>query len=233
MNTDYGFAEIFAHDKSYLLRPTLINISKIGTPKQIIECFDDLAYRNIHLVKSFITALKILNCCGIKDGWLTGCVTFSEWQNRMVVMQGKMSITEVFIIAEHCLIHGVCGKIDETEVDSDKTGSPLLEFDPHMYISDCMEFLGMTLREAEEITMTQFVKLVRAKNKSLDARKNGNPNYSPASEAQANKDAMEMYEELNRREMASNKVQKISQTNEERLAEIMAKDAAKREASKK
>lgn len=62
-------------------------------------------------------------------------------------------------------MHGVCGIIDEDDKDSDKTGKPLTEFNASDYIVDAIEILGLSLSEAENITMTQFIKLAKSKMK--------------------------------------------------------------------
>ncbi len=166
MQIDYGFAQITKGDQVYSLTPSLINVQKIGTPKEIVDCFQILQFRYAHYILSFRTAAKILQCCGIPEK-LTGKTVFNERTNKSIISMGDIHPTEVFILAEHCLLHGVVGFIEDDDEDKEKVGEPLTEFDTHQYIISAVDNLGLSLTEANNITMTQYVRLVKAKNKNI------------------------------------------------------------------
>lgn len=191
MNTDFGFAEIYYKEKVFQLKPTFINISKLGSPKQIIKMFEDLFYKPFHVIKSFGVALDIIRACGLDDDDVTGYITISPFSNKSMICKGAMNIDEVFILADHCLKHGVCGMIEKDDDNKDQTGNPMVEFDAFQYITIAMEFLGISINEAENLTMTQFLKLVRAKNKTAEMRKNGGQQVVTVKEAE--NDALQEY----------------------------------------
>lgn len=205
MDLDYGFAKIEIGDDEYILKPTLKNIRKIGTPKEIIKLFSTLHYKAHHYVTSFGAAADILNHCGLPRD-VTGTIDYSVRSGRRMINPGYIPPSDVFTLAEHCLAHGVVGVVDHDDDDSDKTGETLEEFDAHSFIVDATEYLGMTLSEAEQLTMTQFVFLVKAKNKNYEKRAkemSEKPKHDKASEKDI-KEAMEFYNE---------KVKKINEAN--------------------
>lgn len=195
MRIEYGFAEIKINDEKYELKPTLSNIKNIGSKKHIVDCFSILSYKPFHYITSFRVATEILQACGLPDK-ITGGTVFSERQNKVIINKGILPLTDVFILAEHCLRHGVCGVIEIEDKDSEKKGDPLTEFDAHKYIMDAVEFLGVSLEKAEEMTMTQFVLLAKAKSDSAISRQkdeNGNPVKTEEQKAQENDDALAWY----------------------------------------
>lgn len=197
MKIEYGFAEIKVGNETYELKPTLSNIKNIGSPTDIVNSFTILQYRFAHFVMSFREAIKILQCCGLTEE-LTGWIVFSERSNKSLIHPGKISVGEVFILAEHCLRHGVCGIIESDDPDKEKTGEPLKRFDAHSYIVDAIDYLGVSLSEAEEMTMTQFVHLVKAKNKNAESRKtdeDGNPVKTEETQKDQEQDALALYYE--------------------------------------
>lgn len=167
--TEYGFAEIRIGDEVHSLVPSFFNISKIGTPTEIVQKMYDISYRGFLFTKAFDSACEVLHACGLSFE-LTGWLHFSERQKKFLVRQGILPIEDVFVLAEHCMLHGVIGSVESNDRDKDKKGEPLHEFNIHNYLVDAVEFLGVTMEYAENMTMTQFVKLVKAKNENMALR---------------------------------------------------------------
>lgn len=182
MNTDYGHAEITVHGESYLLTPSLVNISKIGSPKEIVESFDKLDYKplpnervvnyspwekresNNKFVESFEVAVRILNSCGLPKK-LTGYATESRAFGGKSICIAKLPIEHVFVLAWHTLKHGVIG---DAELPESAKKSKANSFDPHEYIVAAMSTLGLSLSEAEGLTMTKLLKLSGVESKKSE-----------------------------------------------------------------
>lgn len=212
MQIEYGFAEILVKGMVYKLSPSLLNISKIGTPKIIIESFQALSYKHIHYVHSYSVACNILRCCGIPDE-LVGGIIFSQMQKKSLISPGLLPIEEVFILARHCLNHGVCGMIDDdNDTNEGKKAKPMTEFDAHLFIVDAMEILSVSLKEAENMSMTQFGKLASAKLTNSKRREYIEKNGMSKEESEDDlEDVMGWYHD---------KVAKINEVNEQnKLAE--------------
>ena len=162
MLTAYGHVKIEWGDRVFSLSPSFVNIAKIGNPKEIIDTFKDFI-SSTNLIVKFSIALNVLKCCSDKDipETLTGGVKFSERQQKFLVVNpahGDAMINDVITLAEHCLIHGVCGK-----VESKGKGEPVKEFDAYSFMELARIHLNLSLDDASKMTMTEFLRLMAAK----------------------------------------------------------------------
>lgn len=160
--TAYGHVKIEWGDRAFNLSPSFVNIAKIGNPKEIIDTFKDFIASN-NLIVKFAIALNVLECCSDKEipRALTGGVKFSERQQKFMLVNpehGEAMIRDVIILAEHCLIHGVCGK-----VESKGKGEPVTEFDAYSFMELARIHLNLSLDDASKMTMTEFLRLMDAK----------------------------------------------------------------------
>lgn len=162
MLTAYGHTKIEWCDRVFILSPTFANIAKIGTPTEIIDTFKQFISAS-NLVYKFSIALNILKCCSdieLPDS-LTGTVKFSERQQKFMITQpshGINMINDVIVLAEHCLIHGVCGKSDKKQ-----SGDPVKEFDAYSFMELARIHLGLSADESAKMTMTEFSRMMDAK----------------------------------------------------------------------
>lgn len=167
INTRIGHCEVKLGGKSYLLVPSLINISKIGSPKEIISAFahvDNPARFNYKLEdgklnvvnysfsSGFEWAAHILQCCGLPKE-ITGWLYFREENGFpcFIPVEGKVGFHDVFVLAAHCLTHGVCGIVKESD-----NQDPMKEFDAFFYINLARKVLGISMEEAQNMTMTEL-----------------------------------------------------------------------------
>ena len=67
-------------------------------------------------------------------------------------------VSDIITLAEHCLVHGVCGK-----VESKGKGEPVTEFDAYSYMELARIHLNLSLDDASRMTMTEFLRLMEAK----------------------------------------------------------------------
>lgn len=165
MLTAYGFGEIKFGDASYKLSPTFKNISKLGTPKEIIELFRDFVGAT-SAMSQYLIGVQVLNACCYPQlpEKLIGRVKASVRGKGLVYVQpshGKPMFDDVIVLAHHCLKHGVCGQIDSD--DEEPEGEPLKEFDAYNYMELARTHLGLSLDDASNMTMTEFVRMMQIK----------------------------------------------------------------------
>lgn len=163
MLLEYGHAEIEWEGVKYRLSPTFANMSKIGSPVEIIEDFKSFI-STMNVVHKFNIAINVLNACCDKEipSSLVGRVQFSERRNKFLYVKPAHSLPmliDVITLAEHCFLHGICGKT----YNKQSTGEPLKTFDAYEYMELARVHLGLSLSEASNMTMTEFVRMMDAK----------------------------------------------------------------------
>lgn len=163
MLTAYGHAKIEWGDKVFNLSPSFVNIAKLGNPTEIIETFKDFV-SSTNLIVKFSIALNVLECCSDVEipRALTGGVKFSERQQRFLIVNpehGDAMVSDIITLAEHCLIHGICGKVKSTG----KKGDAIKEFDAYSFMELARIHLSLSLSDASQMTMTEFLRLMDAK----------------------------------------------------------------------
>jgi len=161
IRTDIGHVQIELGDSVYSLIPSFANISKIDSPKQIVTYFQDVNQPDLfgNPAFSFARACRILNACGLPDS-VTGGITFSQRKNKAMMYQGKIPVHDVFVLAAHCLKHGIVGVHNDSKKNS--KAEPITEFNASKYMQLARKILGCTISEAAQMTMTEFVMLADA-----------------------------------------------------------------------
>lgn len=158
----YGHTKIEWGDRVFILSPTFANIAKIGGPKEIIDTFKEFI-ETTNLAHKFSMALNILDCCSdiSLPEELTGTVRPSANNDRILITQPKHGINmvnDIIVLAEHCLIHGICGKSDKKQ-----DGEPVTEFDAYSFMELARIHLGLSATDAAQMTMTEFSRMMEAK----------------------------------------------------------------------
>lgn len=166
MLTAYGFGCIKFGGDEYKLSPTFTNISKLGTPQEIIELFRDFIGAT-SAMSQYLLGVQVLNACcePMLPESLIGRVKPSVRGNGLVYVQpshGKPMFEDVITLAHHCLKHGICGAVEQDE-DDEPTGEPIKEFDAYHYMELARTHLGLSLDDASNMTMTEFVRMMQIK----------------------------------------------------------------------
>lgn len=162
MLTAYGHASIKWQGEEYRLAPTFSNIAKIGTPTEIIEDFKSFI-STVNIGHKFNISLCVLNACCDKELpiKLTGEMKFSDRQQKFLYSMpshGLPMINDIITLAEHCFLHGVCGKSDTKE-----NGDPINSFNAYGFMELARAHLGLSSADAANMTMTEFVRVMDAK----------------------------------------------------------------------
>jgi len=188
---EIGECVICDGDNEYFFRPSLINMTRIGEPHEIVQALYDLyndevgeitrrafkafgsvpAWLTSHLAspqyskKAIVTAMTVLQACSPQDvSALTGEVVpgrSGKW--TFVYRKGRMAAEEMVIIARSLMAHGVIGKAKVRKLQRHEGAQASSEFNAFEYISAARTHLSMSREEAEHLTMTDFQMLLAAK----------------------------------------------------------------------
>lgn len=222
MRTEIGHFAIEYDSQIFELYPTFKNMRKICEPRQMPEFFsrlfgrevqDDieliskssaneniskitksLMYRGINRV--YENAAFVIQCCCEDDvSKLTGFASYEK--GRKAWRRGVMHHENVLSIARALITHGVVGQPNSD--DRRPKGKATDTIDVYNYVELAMAHLSMSYAEAEQLTKTEFDRLIDAKYP--DAKRGGN--QSPTlSEHEA---AMKWLDEVNARREAKKK----------------------------
>ncbi|EKN4854361.1 DUF6246 family protein [Yersinia enterocolitica] len=173
--------------QDYFFCPSLKNMTKIGTATEIVETYAVLngselnqiltPVINANLPASLIpskaikqcsehilfAAIRVIEaCCDRPVTELIG--EFKGWRNCIVYRPGKVSKEVVITIARELIEHGVIGKakirkLQKNEGKNDYSS----EFNAMDYINSARIHFNMSRTEAEQLTMTEFQLLLKAK----------------------------------------------------------------------
>lgn len=190
--TAVGEVGIETEGRSYLLRPSLFSMSRVGTPAEIIQICAVLMAEEPEdptLLKAFRKlrfdyALTVLYACaGDQDiGDLVGGLVpanrpmpelysrpfqlheLRQLNSRPRYVAGVMPMEAILAIARSLVRHGVMGNIEPTSsTGKPEKGEYLSEFKAVDYASAAMAHLGMSESEAWAMTMTTFISAMRSK----------------------------------------------------------------------
>jgi hypothetical protein len=160
----------------WVFRPSFKNLSRIGSPHEIVGIFGDLygssyegmlsgcpsaftpklmelAYRSV-----LQTALHILHSCYEGDGALVkllGGFTPNYHGTKILYQSGKMPPDNIIALARSLLRHGMIGT-----KKSNGNGEHVPQWNPAEFIDLARTALKLPLIEAEQLTMTRFQRLI-------------------------------------------------------------------------
>lgn len=150
-------------DADVLFRPSLLAISSIGSPKDIIEAFVHLLdppRTSAQAARQFRLALHVLSCCADSPDHLDALLGY--YDDSMVYHPGAMPPDDIVTIAQHLIRHGVAGVSPKGEEPMVK-GEPMREFDAGKFASMAVAHLGMSESDAWNLTMTSLLSALRSK----------------------------------------------------------------------
>lgn len=187
--TEIGEMVITDGDRDYFFRPSLANMTRIGTPGEIVERFTELhhsdaprliqaameAYgvvpewlvRHINTMggESIKAAMVVMQACCDEDvGRLVGELRPGKTGKRAFVYRlGKIPVHDIIILAQSLITHGIIGKAKVRRLQRHESNSFVSEFNAFEYISAARNHFSMPRIEAEQLTMTEFQQLLAAK----------------------------------------------------------------------
>ncbi len=188
---EIGECLITLGDRDYFFRPSFVNMSRIGDPKEIVNAFYHLhndeftdlvtkaveAYGHVpQWLMNYVTrpqfskqavysAMNVLTaCCDDDITPLTGELRpgkTGKW--TFVYRAGEMPISDMVLIAQSLIQHGIIGKAKVRKLQRHESGQATSEFMAVDYIVAAQTHFGMGEEEASRLTMTKFQMLLAAK----------------------------------------------------------------------
>ncbi|HEJ7025763.1 TPA: hypothetical protein SMF53_002060 [Serratia marcescens] len=189
--TELGEMVITDADRDYFLRPSFANMTRIGSPAEIVERFAELhtsesprlleaaveaygevpgwllAYINAPSFSSsaiFAGMIVMQACCDDDLSALVGELRPSKRGKRAFVFRrGKMPASDIIVIGQSLITHGIIGKAKIRKLQRHESNSYVNEFNAFEYISAARNHFNMPRAEAERLSMTEFQLLLAAK----------------------------------------------------------------------
>jgi len=188
---EIGECLVSAGEEDYFFRPSLLSMTRIGSPVEIVQAFYDLhndevtplverAIKAYGLVpewlmqhirsadygkRALLSAMSVLEACTDTDvAPLIGEFLPAKRKGRAFKRRyGAMSDFEMLVLARSLITHGVIGKAKVRQLQKHEGGSASTEFNAFEYISAARSHFGISRSEAEQLTMTEFQMMISAK----------------------------------------------------------------------
>ena len=188
---EIGECLITAGDDEYFFRPSFINMTRIGEPREIVQAFYDLHHDEVSVVlqsaleafglipawliqqikstsygrKAMMAAMTVLAACCDRDVTpLTGEIRPAKASGKAFKMRrGAMDEFDMLAIAQSLIMHGIIGKAKVRRLQRHESNESTSEFNAFEYISAARNHFSMNREEAEKLTMTEFTQLLAAK----------------------------------------------------------------------
>lgn len=193
---EFGECLITSGDKEYFFRPSLLAMTRIGEPAEIVQTFYDLCndeatpliqqaaqvyirdeysrlpdcvlrYIQSGLLnrKAVMAAHAVLTaCCDDDIGELVGWMKPGKSRKRGFMWRpGSMPATEMIIVAQNLMMHGIIGKAKVRKLQRHETSDTTNEFRASEYIVAARNHFGISKEEAWQLTMTEFQLMLIAK----------------------------------------------------------------------
>ncbi|EPA9111041.1 MAG: DUF6246 family protein [Serratia liquefaciens] len=189
--TEIGEMVISDTNRDYFFRPSFANMTRIGSPAEIVERFAELHTSDApRLLEAAIDAygsvpgwlLNHINapsfssdaiyagiivmqaCCDDDVSALVGELRPSKRGKRAFVFrQGKIPASDIIVLGQSLITHGIIGKAKVRKLQRNESNSYVNEFRSFEYISAARNHFNMPRAEAEQLTMTDFQLLLAAK----------------------------------------------------------------------
>lgn len=188
---EIGECLITAGDDEFFFRPSFINMTRIGEPREIVQAFYDLHHDEVsgllhsalkaygaipdwlvqHIKmtsygrKAMMSAMTVLAaCCDLDVTPLIGEIRPAKASGKTFkIRRGPMDEFDMLAIAQSLITHGIVGKAKVRQLQRHESNKPTSEFNAFEYISAARNHFGMSRGEAEQLSMTEFQHLIAAK----------------------------------------------------------------------
>jgi hypothetical protein len=172
--------------EDYLLRPSFEAMTRIGSPAEIVQIYATIHGNDVAQLievcagtlgrfpewlspsfnraseKLLSTCMLVLQACCEDD--LTPMIGECKgWRHCVVYRPGLMPKSDIIVVAQHLMQHGVVGKAKIRQLQRHESGGRTTEFKAFDYISAARSHFGMNRAEASQLTMTEFQMLLAAK----------------------------------------------------------------------
>lgn len=188
---EFGECLISDGNEEYFFRPSLINMTRIGEPGEIVQAFYDLHHDEVsgllqsalevyglipgwliqHIKstsygrKAMLAAMTVLSACCNRDVEpLIGEIRPARASGKAFKMRrGSMDEFDMLAIAQSLITHGIIGKATLRKLQRHESNDPTNEFRASDYIIAARNHFNISKEEAGQLTMTEFQMMLVAK----------------------------------------------------------------------
>ncbi len=169
--TEIGEIGVHAGERVHILRPSLYAMTQIGDPEEIVRVFASV----MEAAPSFVDALGVIYACAETDvsdifGRIESIESVperplinGEIMGATRYVEGAVPPEHVVYLARRLLLHGVTGALPPLPLKDGETQEFTPTFDARDHVAVAMAHLGLSEREAWQMTMTSFIGAMRAK----------------------------------------------------------------------
>lgn len=166
--TEIGEVGVYVGDQVVRLRPSLYAISRLGDPVEIVETFATVmggAEDEAQARRLFQGALGVIYSCASEDVDLSSVFgTYETISGSLEYVPGAAPVEHVVPLARCLLKHGVTGALPPLpRRPGDDEPVYVKEFVARDHVAMAMAHLGVSERDAWDLTMTGMVGALRAK----------------------------------------------------------------------
>lgn len=156
--TEIGEVGIEFEGRAHVLRPSLYAMTKLGAPAEIVRVYASVCTEIDHRDKLGDAVAAIYACCedDITHLYGTHCGT-----TTIEFAPGVANEAETIALAQRLLAHGVTGTLPAPKRESEQ--EYVQEFDAKGHVATAIAHLGISSRDAWQMTMTELVGALRAK----------------------------------------------------------------------
>ncbi len=172
--------------KDYLLRPSFEAMNRIGTPAEIVQVYATIHGEEVSRLIDACTAVQggaqewlspsfnrvterllstcmhVLQACSEED--LAPVIgEWKGWSRYVVYRPGEMPKSDIIILAQSLMQHGIVGKAKVRKLQRHESGETTNEFRAVDYIVAAQTHFAISEEEASRLTMTKFQMLLAAK----------------------------------------------------------------------
>lgn len=138
----------------YTFRPSFGRIAALGSPHEIVELYARLQGPDAAQTAAYVLA----GLCDQEDA-----SALIGWRDDEGWHDGKMPPSERVIIARHLMHHGIIGRARPDSADPGEAGAYADTFDASEFIAAAQVHLGLSVSDAEALSMTAFQRLLDIK----------------------------------------------------------------------
>ncbi len=192
--TEIGEIGVHHNGKTFVLRPSLYAMSKIGSPKEILRTYAFIMLESKDKKtrwKQFKEALAVVNCCSEED--LSD--VFGYLNDNLKYVKKAAEFRDVLHLARSLLKHGITGTQKPLKKKEPDQSDYLTEFNAGDHVALAIAHLGMSETEAWNLTMTSLVGAMRAKYPEPESKEPG----AKAPTKEQHEATMEWFEKVQRK----------------------------------
>lgn len=169
--TEIGEVGVHDGERVHILRPSLYAMTQIGGPEEIVRVFTSV----MEAAPSFVDALGVLYACAETDvSGIFGRIEPADYIPEQPCISGEIMGATRYVAGavppEHvvylarCLLkHGVTGALAPLPIKEGETQEYTQTFNAREHVAVAMAHLGLSERDAWQMTMTSFIGAMRAK----------------------------------------------------------------------